>query len=499
MMTKREIELSAEVARLKIHNALLKEELYLARHRLFGRTSEKAVAENLPLFDEMVPGIAEKPTELQTIEVGAHLRAKKAGRKPLPDTLPRTDIIHDLSDDDKKCECGCALVRIGEEVSERLALVPRRLFVERHIRPKYACHHCEGSGDEDKPAVRTAPVPPSIIPRSIVTPSLLASILVAKYVDHLPFYRQEEQFSRSGLDLSRQDMSNWSMKLGQAAIPLVELLKKPLLASPFIQMDETPLQVLGEPDRSDTAKSYMWLARGGTPGKEVVLFRYQPTRSARYPTEFLADFHGHLQTDGYEAYATAIAGKGIVHVGCWAHARRKFDEAVKANKQSPVAPEGLKKIRRLYHIERELRETLAAGKLSPELLVAQRREQVEPVLAELKTWLLEQSVKVLPSSLTGKAIAYTLGQWDKLIRYLDLAELTPDNNGAENAIRPFVLGRKNWLFSGSPAGADASCAIYTLIETAKANGLKPWDYLLRLCTELPVTPEAQLASLLPFA
>jgi transposase len=243
----------------------------------------------------------------------------------------------------------------------------------------------------------------------------------------------------------------------------------------------------------------MWLARGGTPGKEVVLFRYQPTRSARYPTEFLADFHGHLQTDGYEAYATAIAGKGIVHVGCWAHARRKFDEAVKANKQSPVAPEGLKKIRRLYHIERELRETLAAGKLSPELLVAQRREQVEPVLAELKTWLLEQSVKVLPSSLTGKAIAYTLGQWDKLIRYLDLAELTPDNNGAENAIRPFVLGRKNWLFSGSPAGADASCAIYTLIETAKANGLKPWDYLLRLCTELPVTSPENLASLLPFA
>lgn len=500
MMTEREArELRDRVAFLESQNALLKEELYLARHRLFGRTSEKAVAENLPLFDEMVPGIAEKPTEPQTIEIGAHLRAKKAGRKPLPATLSRTEIIHDLPDADKICACGCNLVKIGEEVSERLALIPRRLFVERHIRPKYACHACEGSGDEDKPAVRTAPVPPSIIPRSIVTPSLLASIIVAKYVDHLPFYRQEEQFSRSGLDLSRQDMSNWAMKLGSAVIPLVDLLKKSLLASPCIQMDETPLQVLGEPDRSDTAKSYMWLSRGGPPGKEVVFFRYQSTRSARYPTEFLADFHGHLQTDGYEAYATAIAGKEIVHVGCWAHARRKFDEAVKANKQSPIAPEGLKKIRRLYRVEQELREAMVAGKLSPELFVAQRREQIEPVLAELKAWLLEQSATVLPSSLTGKAIAYTLGQWDKLIRYLDLVELTPDNNGAENAIRPFVLGRKNWLFSGSPAGADASCAIYTLIETAKANGLNPWDYLLRLCSELPVTPENQLSDLLPFA
>jgi transposase len=499
MMTERETELLKLLAQRDLRIEQLKEELSLARHHLFGRTSEKAVVENLPLFDEVVPGIAEKPSELQTIEVGAHLRAKKTGRKPLPDTLPRTDIIHDLPDAEKICACGCNLVRIGEEVSERLALVPRRLYVERHIRPKYACHHCEGSGDEDKPAVRTAPVPPSIIPRSIVTPSLLASILVAKYVDHLPFYRQEEQFSRSGLDLSRQDMSNWSMKLSQAVIPLGELLKKSLLSSSFIQMDETPLQVLGEPDRSDTAKSYMWLARGGPPGKEVVLFRYQPTRSAKYPTEFLVDFHGHLQTDGYEAYATAIAGKDIVHVGCWAHARRKFDEAAKANKQSTVAPEGLKKIRRLYHIERELREELAAGKLNPELFVTQRREQLEPILADLKTWLLDQSAKVLPSSLTGKAIAYSLGQWDKLVHYLDLPELTPDNNGAENAIRPFVLGRKNWLFSGSPAGADASCAIYTLIETAKANGLKPWDYLLKLCTELPVTPLGKLSSLLPFA
>ena len=176
------------VARLELENAQLREELYLARHRLFGRKTEKAVVENLPLFDELPMGIAEKPSELQAVEVAAHNRARKAGRKPLPETLPRVEILHDIAGEDKKCVCGHDLVKIGEEVSERLGLIPRKLFVEKHIRPRYACHHCEGSGDEDKPAVRIAPVPPSIIPRSIVTPSLLATIFIAKYCD--PLVRQ---------------------------------------------------------------------------------------------------------------------------------------------------------------------------------------------------------------------------------------------------------------------------------------------------------------------
>jgi len=488
-----------EVARLKLQNALLLEELYLARHRQFGRKTEQAVVENLPLFDESVPGIANAPTDTQPVNVGAHQRARKAGRKPLPDNLPRTEIVHDIPEADKHCACGHDLVCIGEEVSERLALIPRKLFVQRHIRPKYACHHCEGSGDEDKPAVRIAAPVPSVIPKSIVTPSLLATIFTAKYCDHLPYYRQEEQFARAGLELSRQDMSNWTIKIGHTVKPLIDRLETRLLHSEFIQMDETPVQVLGEPDRLDTTKSYMWLARGGPPGQKIILYRYQPTRSAVHPARFLANYAGYLQTDGYEAYTSAIAGLGIVHVGCWAHARRKFDEAAKVSKQGATAHAALSKIQQLYAVERTLRERLAGDLLTSESFVEQRRVRVEPILVDIHAWLITQSASVLPSSLTGKAITYSLGQWDKLVRYIDRTEITPDNNACENAIRPFVLGRKNWLFSGSPAGAEASCALYTLIETAKANGLKPWDYLHHLFTELPIISESELAPLLPLA
>jgi transposase len=521
-MTKREAELSDKVEKLELQILLLKEELYLARHRLFGRKSETAVTRNLSLFDELPIGIVEKPTKQQAVNVAAHVREKKAGRKPLPEDLPRTDIVHDLPDEEKQCACGCAMVKIGEEVSEKLAIIPQQMYVERHIRPKYACHVCEGSGDEDKPAVRTAPVPPSIIPRSITTPGLLATIFTNKFCDHLPFHRQEEIFSRSKLDLSRQDMSNWAIKVGQAVEPLIQLLEQQLLSYSFIQMDETTLQVLGESERSNTAKSYMWLARGGPPNKKVVLYRYQPTRAAKHPATFLAEYEGYLQTDGYEAYSTAIKGKTITHVGCWAHARRKFDEAAKASKEPGLAMEAIHLIRNLYILEKKLRALLDAGKLSPDIFMAQRKELAEPILKEIEDWLLIQSDRVLPSSLLGKAIAYTLGQWDKLVRYTDRAEITPDNNACENAIRPFVLGRKNWGLTlrwlalnfrksnwcQSKLGWSQTCClllayatdnIYTLIETAKTNGLKPWDYLHRVCELLPITPENTLHTLLPFA
>jgi transposase len=498
-MTTREAELTALLAKRDAQIALLQEELYLARHRLFGRKSEAAVLRNLPLFDELPVGIVEKPTDTIPVQVAVHLKERKAGRKPLPANLPRTDIVHDLHDGEKLCACGNTLVRIGEEVSEKLAIIPRQVYVERHIRPKYACHACEGSGDEDRPAVRTAAVPAAIIPRSITSPGLLATILTSKFCDHLPFYRQEEIFARDGLDLSRQDMSNWAIKVGQAAEGLMVELEKRLLACEFIQMDETTLQVLGEPERNNTRKSYMWLARGGPPGQRIVLYRYVPTRAATHPATFLSGYKGYLQTDGYEAYETAIAGTGIRHVGCWAHARRKFDEAAKASKTPGLASEGLALIRKLYILEKDLRSAWESGALTPADFGTRRKAAAEMILEELRAWLLDRADRVLPSSLVGKAIAYTLGQWDKLVNYLDRADITPDNNACENAIRPFVLGRKNWLFSGSPAGAKASCTIYSLIETAKANGLKPWDYLCQLCTDLPLTSPDHLETLLPLS
>ena len=491
-------EVQRYVHGLEAQNQQLLEELRLLRHKQFGRSSEKLDTETLPLFDEPVFVSVDEPTALEPIQVPAHER-KSPGRKALPDNLERVEILLDISEADKRCACGHDLARIGEETSERLQYLRPQVWVERHIRPIYACKHCEGSGDEDKSAVRIAPVVPSIIPHGIASPSLLATVFTDKFCDHLPFYRQEQRFARLGISLSRQDMSHWAIKVETMLRPVLAALETSLLQSEFIQMDETPVQVMREADKADSTKSYMWLARGGPPGKQVLLYKYHPTRSSRHPAAFLSSFTGYLQTDGYEAYEKAIAGSGIRHVGCWAHARRKFDEAAKASKQTGSAHTALAKIGKLYATERVLREQLAADTIDDLTFVTRRTAQVRPILADLKTWLDTQLIRIVPSSLIGKAISYTIGQWDKLIRYSDLVSITPDNNACENGIRPFVLGRKNWLFSGSPAGADASCALFTLIETAKANGFEPWAYLYRLFTMLPKTPTNNIESLLPFA
>jgi len=247
-------------------------------------------------------------------------------------------------------------------------------------------------------------------------------------------------------------------------------------------MDETPSQVMGEEDRKDTQKSYIWLARGGPPGKTVVLYEYRQTRAAKNARELLEGFSGYLQTDGYEGYDAAVRElKGIIHVGCFAHARRRFFEASKATKKPQSAEEGLKFIRKLYEIENRLRE----AKLVDNDFVCERKKLAEPILSDFREWLNKRANGVLPSCLLGKAIAYTLKQWDKLVRYLESPYLTPDNNACENAIRPFVLGRKNFLFNKSPDGAKSSCGMYTLIETAKQNGVEPLMYLREIFEKAP--------------
>ena len=269
-------------------------------------------------------------------------------------------------------------------------------------------------------------------------------------------------------------MSNWQQTAFVKLEPLIERLKEHIRSGPVINMDETPVQVMGEPERKNTSKSYMWLARGGPPNKPAVLYSYQETRGARHIKEILNGFSGYLQTDGYEAYETAISGNDrIIQVGCMAHARRKFYEAAKASKKSGSAQEAINRIKKLYVIE----ETLRSKELSPEQFTACRKAQVEPIMKKFKEWLEKRSQQVPPSLLLGKAIRYSLNEWTKLIRYLDSPYLTPDNNVAERAIRPFVVGRKNWLFSGSPKEAESSCAMYSLIETAKQNVLNPNDYL----------------------
>ena len=455
----------------------------LLLHR-FARKSEKSQdieAQGL-LFEEPSSPQDGKTEEDEEQTVGSYSR-KKRGRKPLDDSLPREEVILDIPEEDKSCACGEKLSRIGEEVSERLEVIQPRMWVKRIIRPKYACRACEGSGDEEKSAVRIAPAPESIIPKSIVSPGLLSFIITNKFVDHLPYYRQEGRFERIGVHISRQNMSNWQQAAYEKIRPLVELLKHHIRTGPVINMDETPVQVLGEEGRKDTQKSYMWLARGGPPDKPALLYSYRETRGSEHIKEILSGYAGYLQTDGYGAYETALKeNPDIIHVGCMAHARRKFDEAAKVSQKAASAAEALKHIRGLYRLESELR----AMNLSQEEFLRLRQEKAGPLLTAFRGWLEKRAPQVPPSLALGKAISYTLKEWPKLVRYLDCAELTPDNNAAENAIRPFVLGRKNWLFSGSPSGAESSCAMYSLIETAKHNGLNPQEYLLKVFESAPL-------------
>ena len=490
-------ELEASNRNLEIQYEILQEEYRLALLKRFSRSSEQSPKGQGNLFDasELAETSAESSDTDETIIVREHEK-KKPGRKPIDPKHPRYEVVHDLAEEEKQCACGHELVRIGEEVTEKVQVIPEQIWIERHVRPKYACHHCEGSGDEDRPAVRIAPAPKSILPRSIASASLIAFILINKFVDHLPFYRQEKRFARIGIDISRQDMSNWTMSVAEILKPLIDRFRALIRAGPFVQIDETPVQVLNEPERPNTSKSYMWLARGGPPEKPVTLYHYTPRRSAEYPRELLSTFKGYMQADGYRVYRMLDSEyPDIVRVGCFAHVRRKFYDAAQASKKTGAAHEGMKYITTIYRIERDLR----SQELTDDVFVRRRRELVEPELERFHRWLIKKQKSVVPSTLLGKALSYALSEWEALIRYLDHAHITPDNNAAENSIRPFVLGRRNWLFSGSPRGADASCAIYSLIETAKQQGLDPFAYLHYVLKCAPyLSSKEDWKSVLPF-
>jgi len=460
----------------------LREYIRLLKHRRFGRKSEQTSEEQIWLFNEAEAtshdaDVGEEADD--SVFVEAHTR-KKRGRKPLPDWIPRIEILHDLPDDEKVCaRDGTVLERIGEEVCEQLEFIPAKLRVLRHVRPKYACQTC-------RTGIRTASMPPQPIPKSLASPTLLAHIAVSKYADGLPLYRQETMFRRLGIDLPRASLAHWMVKTGELVQPLVNLLRDDLLASGFVQCDETRYQVLKEPGRAATSQSYLWVQFAPEPG--VVLYDYDVSRSAEVPKRLLAGFEGFLQTDGYEGYGAIGQEPGITHVGCWAHARRKFDEALKAQKNSAKkkrslkeskALQGLSFIQKLYRIERQIREK------PPDAIHRIRQERSRPVIEKLRSWLTEAIPRVPPQSLTGKALAYLDGQWPKLIRVLEDGRLPLDTNRVENAIRPFVVGRKNWLFADTVRGAQASANLYSLIETAKVNGLEPFAYLRYVLTELP--------------
>lgn len=323
-------ELRLRMERLEQENELLREQVRLLRAQLFGRKSERFKTSDdlqLLLFNEVISG-TEKATEPEKIEIPAHIRTK-AGRKRLPEDLPRVDVVHDISPEEKICNCGCTKSRIGEEISEQLDIIPASFRVIRHIRPKYACRQCEGVEDNG-PTVTIAPPPAQIIPKSIVSPGLLAHVLVTKFADAVPFYRQESQFARLGVEINRTSMANWAMKTGDVSQLLLELLRKELLSGPLVNIDETTVQVLSEPGRSPTQQSFMWVFRGGDPERPALEFRYHPTREGEVAATYLAEYKGYVQTDGYAGYDFLDRRDGIIHVGCWAHVRRKFIEVIKS-------------------------------------------------------------------------------------------------------------------------------------------------------------------------
>jgi len=485
------------------HIAILEEQIRVLKKAIFGSKSEKRRPDEeeggaqLHLFNEAEALVQEEKEEAPVV-VPEH-RRQKPRRKPLPENLPRIEVIEDIDESEKVCACGAELSRIGEDVSEKLDIIPAKVQVIRTIRPKYACKNCQGVESEG-PTVKIAPAPAQIIPKGIATPGLLAYVAVSKYADALPLYRQEKIFERIGVDISRSTMAGWMVMVAQGCRPAMDLLYKKLHCGPLINVDETPVQVLKEPGRENTTKSYMWVFRGGPPEKPVLIYRYSPTRSGDVPREVLQGYRGYCQTDAFSAYdGLEQAMEGIQLAGCFVHARRNFIKVIDARGKKAGAKPGsaevaLDYIRQLYRIE----EAARSGDLSAAEIQRFRIDKAKPVLEEFKNWLEMRKNQTPPQGLLGKAINYALARWCKLVRYLENGHITPDNNAAENAIRPFVVGRKNWLFAGSPSGADAAATLYSLIETAKACGLEPYQYLRFLFSKIPYArTEEDYESLLP--
>ena len=472
----------------------------LLNHR-FGSSSEKLAdldASQIGLFDEPEAEPEEDAESAPTTVVAKHTRRGK--RAPLPKHLPRVERIHDLADEQKVCpHDGTALTRIGEQTAERLDIIPMTVQVIKDIRLTYASPCCNDY-------IVTADKPATMIPKAMASEGLLAYIVTSKYVDAMPLNRISKMLARIGTEIPRQTLASWMVRCAERIAPLIERFAQRLNQGRVIQMDETRVQVLDEPGKTAQSQSYMWVRTGGDEvGTPIRLFDYAPSRSGQVPIDLLQDFKGTLHTDGYKGYAAVVRKNALTSVACWAHTRRYYVKALKVAgitnlKQIPAKPppkakrllKALSFIQKLYGIERLIRDEPFAQR------AALRQEKARPVLDEFKQWIEKTQPKVLPSSGLGKALAYTTNHWIGLTRYLDDGRLEIDTNRTENAIRPFVVGRKNWIFSASQNGAKASAALYSLIETAKANGHEPYAYLRKVFETLPNIAVDDIDELLPW-
>ena len=477
-------KLKAQLANQSALIDQLKEALILERHRRFAKLNEGLRSLQSELFDEAEALVAEQAFELEKVTVPAHTRKQSGGRKPLPKDLPRIDQVYDLADSEKVCDKGHALTPMSDKISEQLDVIPMQVQVIRHVRKQYVCKCCENAGET---VIKTAAKPKQPIEKSQASPGLLAYVATAKYTDSLPLYRQTEIFKRCDIELNRTTLANWMVRCGELVQPIINRLEEQLLNAPVLHMDETPVQVLNEAGKSAQSKSYMWVRKADPPPlsedgqtNKIILFDYDPSRSSAVPLRLLDGFSGALMLDGYAGYDAACAAMPIRRLGCWTHARRKFVEASKANKKNnSQANKAIKLIAKLYKLEKVIKESDAQTRYE------QRQAKAKPIVEQLHAWLNDIQPKVPPKSVLGNAITYLANQWPNLVGYLDDGAYPIDNNAVENAIRPFAIGRKNWLFSQSVQGAKSSANLYSLIETAKANGIEPYAYLKRVFSEIP--------------
>ena len=476
----------------------LVEQMILARHRHFGASSEQ-LSGQARLFDEAevlaadstdAQDVAPIPPEPVAASADKTLPVAKARgkRTPLPTELPRIEIVHDVAEADRTCDCGTPMVVIGQEVSEQLDIVPMQIRVLRHIRKTYGC-----PGSIHAPV--TVALPPQPLPKSNASPDFLAMLLIVKFIDGLPLARFEYVLDRHGVKVPRQTLARWVIGASHLLQPLHNLMRDTLFDGPFMHMDETVVQVLKEKGKQPTSNSYMWVQTGGPPGKSVVIYDYDPSRSSEVPVRLLQGYQGYLMTDGYDGYNKLARTEGIERLVCWAHVRRRFVEATRVQPKGKKgrADEAVALIGKLYGIEREHKDAT-----DEERFLARQQHSLS-VLDELHAWLEKTLPAVTPKSALGTALSYMRDYWSMLTRYTERGDLPIDNNRCENAIRPFVIGRKAWLFSDTPAGANASAIIYSLLQTAKANGQEPYTWLRRVLHELPAAKTVEeMEALLPW-
>lgn len=487
-LAQKDSDLDRRTAELKLANQKIQAlTLELAHHKRirFGRKNEQLSGEQRELFEETwnVDQAAMLAEVEQSTPPAAKRPRSRAGRQALPDHLPRVEYRHEP----ETCtcgQCGQALVKIGEDVSEQLDVEPARFFVNRHIRPQYACRHCE--------TVVAEPVPPALIEGGMAAPGLLAWIVGSKYLDHIPLYRLEQIGARGNVPLPRSTLANWVGQVGVALQPLADRLAERLRCGQVIHADETPVAQL-DPGRGKTLRAYLWAYRSndleGAP--PIVVFDYQCSRAGAHARAFLSGWSGHLMVDDYAGYKAMFSGE-VTELACLAHARRKFYELATAH-QSPIAQEAVRRIASLYAIEAQASEQNLDAPARGQL----RQTHARPELDSLFAWLTDTRVNVAPGSATAKAIDYSLRRWPAIARYLESGLLPIDNNPVENTIRPIAIGKKNWLYAGSERAGRRAAAIQSLLGTARLNRIEPLAWLKDTLEKLPTWPNSRIDELLP--